>query len=145
MCSGKVFYDLVSVRQKLEQQKQPESNGQYPPSVDEVALVRVEELYPFPAAELTNRVDTFPNLEEVVWVQEEPRNMGAWTWVAPRIRDLLRGRLPLLYIGRTRRASPAEGSHHWHVREQDRLVQAAFRLGPPAGEEAEAREVEYVD
>jgi 2-oxoglutarate dehydrogenase E1 component len=145
MCSGKVFYDLVAAREKLVQQKQPEGNGLYPPSVAEVALVRVEELYPFPAAELAARVESFPNLEEVVWLQEEPRNMGAWTWVAPRIRDLLRDRLPLVYIGRTRRASPAEGSHHWHVREQERLVQAAFRLGPPIEEEAVVREVEYVD
>ena len=119
LCSGKVYVDLEARRSSEEQA-----------SAKEVAIVRLEELYPFPAAEMKKVMKSYPNLREVVWVQEEPRNMGAWTYVAPRLRDMLRDDLgvewPLLYAGRTRRASPAEGSHDWHVREQKRLVDAAF-------------------
>ncbi|TAK30802.1 MAG: 2-oxoglutarate dehydrogenase E1 component [Chloroflexota bacterium] len=117
LCNGKVYIDLVTARQSA---KSP------PPDWIPTAIVRVEELYPFPAAEIASIVNSYPKLEEVAWVQEEPRNMGAWTFVAPRLRDLLAARLPLLYIGRTRRASQAEGSYEWHIREQKRLVEAAL-------------------
>src|SRR5690606_24368840 len=110
-------------------------------AVEAVAVARVEELYPFPAEELTKLIATYPNLEEVVWLQEEPRNMGAWLYVAPRLRDLLAGRLPLVYVGRTRRASPSEGWHEWHVREQARLVEDAFRFGTTAAQQSGAVEV----
>ena len=94
----------------------------------QVAIVRVEELYPFPAAEIGQIIAGYGGLAEVVWVQEEPRNLGAWTFVAPRLRDLLDGRLPLSYVGRTRRASPAEGAYQWHVRDQGHLVADALEL-----------------
>lgn len=116
LCSGKVYVDLVSGR--------PPEGGL--PGPAEVAIVRVEELYPFPAEEIGKVITGYPGLEEVVWVQEEPRNMGAWTYVAPRLRDLTQGRWPILYVGRTRRASPAEGVHEWHAREQERLVREAL-------------------
>jgi 2-oxoglutarate dehydrogenase E1 component len=119
LCSGKVYVDLVTARQKVAEREAQ--------AAAEVAIVRVEELYPFPAAEVGKIVKSYERLEEVLWVQEEPRNMGAWTFVAPRLRDLLQDRLPLSYVGRTRRASPAEGSHIWHVREQTRLVEAALQ------------------
>ncbi|GBC97509.1 2-oxoglutarate dehydrogenase E1 component [bacterium HR16] len=73
----------------------------------------------------------YPNLREVIWLQEEPRNMGAWTFVAPRLRDILGNRLPLRYIGRTRMASPSEGTQEWHQQAQAQIVAAAFE---PAGE-----------
>jgi 2-oxoglutarate dehydrogenase E1 component len=130
LCSGKVYYDLLAARE----------SGDGPPAV---ALTRVEELYPFPADLLAGLIDRYPRLEEVAWVQEEPRNMGAWTFVAPRIRDIIGRRLPLRYIGRTRRASPAEGSHGWHLREQTLLVQAAVRCGPGVIQESLNREVEH--
>lgn len=123
LCSGKVFVDLVAYRQAA-------ADGS-PPNVP-AAIIRLEELYPFPAEELRSVLDGYPNLREIVWAQEEPRNMGAWTYVAPRLRDLTSGRLPLYYAGRTRRSSPAEGSHDWHVREQKRLVAAAFSPAPEA-------------
>jgi len=113
LCSGKVYYDFIAAR-----------TGEGP--VD-VAAVRLDELYPFPADDLAAVVQGYPNLEEVIWLQEEPRNMGAWTFVAPRVRDILGNRLPLHYVGRTRRASPSEGSHQWHTREQRRLIEAAVR------------------
>jgi 2-oxoglutarate dehydrogenase E1 component len=128
-CSGKVYYDMLAAREDADAPR--------------VALTRVEELYPFPAEMLEELLASYPNLEEVAWVQEEPRNMGAWTYVAPRLRDILGRRLPLRYIGRTRRASPSEGSHAWHVREQTLLVQAAIRC-PGAGiEQSINREVEH--
>jgi 2-oxoglutarate dehydrogenase E1 component len=119
LCSGKVYVDLEARRSSEESSL-----------AKEVAVLRVEELYPFPADEIKKVVKGYPNLKEVMWVQEEPRNMGAWTFVAPRLRDLIRDDMgrewPIVYAGRTRRASPAEGAHEWHVREQKRLVDAAF-------------------
>jgi 2-oxoglutarate dehydrogenase E1 component len=117
LCSGKVYFDFVTARQKHMKEL-----GLQP----DVIACRVEELYPFPAAEVAALLNSLPNLKEVVWLQEEPRNMGAWTYIAPRVRDLLRNRLPLSYIGRTRRASPAEGSYKWHLKEQARLIEAAL-------------------
>ena len=116
LCTGKVYVDLAATG-RLAEVERP------------VAVARVEELYPFPAEAIARLIESYPRLEEVVWLQEEPRNMGAWAYVAPRLRDLVRGRLPLRYIGRTRRASPAEGTYEWHAREQARLVDAAFQLG----------------
>ncbi len=114
LCSGKVYYDVEAAR------KQTEDGAPW------VTVARLEELYPFPVTEVGDLLNCYPGLQEVVYLQEEPRNMGAWTFVAPRLRDLIGGRLPLYYMGRTRRASPAEGSHGWHVREQTRLCAAAF-------------------
>jgi 2-oxoglutarate dehydrogenase E1 component len=121
LCSGKVYYDLMAAREDASRSGNPAS---------QVAAARVEELYPFPAADVATLLESYPYLEEVVWLQEEPRNMGAWLYVAPRLRDILGARLPLRYVGRTRRASPAEGSHEWHVREQARLIDAALRVTP---------------
>ena len=128
-CSGKVYYDMLAAREQSD--------------APLVALTRIEELYPFPADQVAEVILRYPRLEEVAWVQEEPRNMGAWTYVAPRLRDILGPRLPLRYIGRTRRSSPSEGSHHWHVREQTLLVQAAVRTPGAAIEESLNREVEH--
>lgn len=117
LCSGKVYYDLLSTG-KLDA-----DSPQYEPSV---AVARLEQFYPFPASEVEATVTQYPNLQEVVWLQEEPRSMGAWTFVAPRLRDILGSRLPLRYIGRTRMASPAEGTQEWHQQAQAQIVAAAF-------------------
>ncbi len=114
LCSGKIGVEL-SATERLP--------------AEGLAVARVEELYPFPATDIAGLVDRYPKLREVAWLQEEPRDMGAWTYVAPRLRDILAGRVPLLYIGRTRRASQAEGAHEWHVKEQRRIIEAAFDLG----------------
>jgi len=140
LCTGKVFYDLQAALEK--QAEAPTPNAQRPTPNAQIAVGRVEELYPFPASDIADLVAGHSRLEEVVWLQEEPRNMGAWTFVAPRIRDLLETRhLPLVYVGRTRRASPSEGYHPWHVREQARLVEAALTLGPATKSLAEVMSV----
>jgi 2-oxoglutarate dehydrogenase E1 component len=108
-CTGKVYYDLVA-------------KGPGP----EVALVRVEQLYPWPAATVAAVVDRYPNVEDVVWAQEEPKNAGAWTFVAPRLRVSTGNALELRYVGRPDRASPAEGYASDHAEEQARIVADAL-------------------
>jgi len=110
MCSGKVYYDLLAAR------------GDAP-----IALVRLEQMYPFREDALKKALAPLSGTAtEVVWCQEEPCNMGAWTFVQPILRALTP--LPVRYIGRPRSASPATGSKHLHVAEQDELVRKALEL-----------------
>jgi 2-oxoglutarate dehydrogenase E1 component len=115
-CTGKVYYDLVA--------KAPG---------DHVAVVRVEALYPWPLDDVSRVVDLYPNIDEVAWVQEEPKNMGAWSYVAPRLRVAAGNALVIRYIGRPERASPAEGYPKAHADEQGRIVQEALDVPPPRG------------
>jgi 2-oxoglutarate dehydrogenase E1 component len=115
-CSGKVYYDLAS--------REPDSH---------VAVVRVEALYPWPLDDVTRIVDLYPNIDEVAWVQEEPRNMGAWSFVAPRLRVAAGNAQVIRYIGRPERASPAEGYAQSHTEEQGRIVREALEVPPPRG------------
>jgi 2-oxoglutarate dehydrogenase E1 component len=110
LCSGKVYYDLVSQRNE---------NGN-------VAIIRLEQLYPFPEGQLKAILGGYRLAEECVWVQEESMNMGAWTFMEPRLRAL--GYQPR-YVGRDCSASPATGSRMIHLREQKELVEAAL-AGP---------------
>jgi 2-oxoglutarate dehydrogenase E1 component len=103
-CSGKIYYDLLPARQA------------------HIALVRVEELYPWPHDEVAHIVDLYPSVTEVVWAQEEPKNMGAWSFVSPRLRVSTGNAMIVRYIGRPERASPAEGYTAAHKLEQDRIV-----------------------
>ncbi|HZS92260.1 MAG TPA: 2-oxoglutarate dehydrogenase E1 component [Chloroflexota bacterium] len=118
LCSGKVFVDLIGSELRA--------------ATPAVAVARVEQLYPFPIQEIEHLIAAYPHLREVVWLQEEPQNMGAWTFVAPRLQDLLDRALPLTYIGRPERASPAVGSARVHAAEQARLVADAFADVLPA-------------
>ena len=93
---------------------------------ESVAIARVELLYPFASAELTQLIGTYPNLKEIVWVQEEPRNMGAWSVMQRRMPDLLPAGIELGYIGRPPRASPGEGYAVAHTKEQERIVLTAL-------------------
>ena len=98
-----------------------------------VAVARVELLAPYPAAEIAAVVRRYPNLEEIFWVQEEPRNMGAWSFMEPRLRETLAALerdIPLVYAGRPERASPAEGSLDRHGVEQARIAQVALNVTP---------------
>ncbi|HXU35766.1 MAG TPA: multifunctional oxoglutarate decarboxylase/oxoglutarate dehydrogenase thiamine pyrophosphate-binding subunit/dihydrolipoyllysine-residue succinyltransferase subunit [Blastocatellia bacterium] len=112
LCSGKVYYDLVAARKKLEN-----SN---------TAIIRVEQFYPFPKNLLTEELSRYSNATEIRWVQEEPENMGGWSFMHPRLLNLLSGKQTLRYIGRPASASPATGSHTIHQMEQQRLVKAAL-------------------
>jgi 2-oxoglutarate dehydrogenase E1 component len=118
MCSGKIWTDLVS--RKV---------GGTP---DFTALVRLEELYPFPEDELRRVMDGYPETREIVWLQEEPRNMGAWNYVAPQLWRMGGDAIELKYVGRAEAASPAEGSHTQHTREQARILSAALEPAGPA-------------
>ena len=111
LCSGKIYYDLAARREKDK--------------VQGVAIARVEELSPFPADDLRTLFQKY-DPADVVWAQEEPENMGAWRYIAPRIRELLGAETPLSYSGRPERASPAEGYASDHEAEQERIVTEAL-------------------
>jgi 2-oxoglutarate dehydrogenase E1 component len=111
-CSGKVFYDLLERRRA----------GKFP----DVALVRIEELYPFPTEEYQAILDRYPGARDILWCQEEPQNQGAWYQIRHRLQaPLARGRT-LGYAGRDGAAAPATGIHAIHQREQEALVEAAL-------------------
>jgi len=116
LCSGKIFWELDGRRSEL--------------GLDNVAIVRLEQLYPFPEAELWEILGRYPSRAEVVWVQEEPRNMGAWRFVRERLDPMLApsGR-SLKYVGRPDSAAPATGSYRQHLEEQEAILQEALRLG----------------
>jgi 2-oxoglutarate dehydrogenase E1 component len=103
-----------------------------------VALVRVEQLYPFPTDQIREVLDRYPKLRDVCWVQEEPENMGAWDFVRPLLEKLIDGRWPLRYVGRVRNSSPSEGSSAWHQVNQRAIVEQVFE------EKAETRELDRV-
>jgi 2-oxoglutarate dehydrogenase E1 component len=109
LCTGKMYYDLTAEAAR-----------------DHVAVVRVEELYPWPHDEVGRVLARYPSAAEVVWAQEEPRNMGAWTYVAPRLRAVTGNEMAVRYVGRPERASPAEGYEAAHKREQARIVAEAL-------------------
>ncbi|HVU91478.1 MAG TPA: multifunctional oxoglutarate decarboxylase/oxoglutarate dehydrogenase thiamine pyrophosphate-binding subunit/dihydrolipoyllysine-residue succinyltransferase subunit, partial [Jatrophihabitans sp.] len=110
LCAGKVYYDLAAERERNNR--------------TDVAIVRVEQLYPLPAAEIRAELDRFPDAE-VVWVQEEPANQGGWPFIALNLPEHLGGR-PLLRASRRASASPAVGSHAVHERQQLEVVATAF-------------------
>jgi 2-oxoglutarate dehydrogenase E1 component len=111
LCSGKIYYALLA--------------GRHERNADPVAIVRVEQLYPFPRPELEGVLGGYPSAERICWVQEEPANMGAWRFVEPLLRPLLGGRT-LAYVGRDEAASPASGSYKMHQAEEADLVNRAF-------------------
>jgi 2-oxoglutarate dehydrogenase E1 component len=113
LCSGKVYYDLLAGAAGADRSR--------------TALVRMEQLYTFPADELKQILISYPNLSEIVWAQEEPRNMGAWTYLEPRLIALLGNASMLRYVGRPERASPAEGYPAAHQAEQKRIVEEALK------------------
>jgi 2-oxoglutarate dehydrogenase E1 component len=115
-CTGKIYYDLAAKR------------------TPHVALVRVEQLYPWPHDEVARIDDLYPSAQEVVWEQEEPKNMGAWTYVSPRLRVSTGNAMIVRYIGRPERASPVEGYASAHKAEQERIVsEVVASMEQPAG------------
>ena len=114
LCSGKVYYDIAGHERRGE--------------AETVAVARLEQLYPFPVQAATVLVRSYPNLRELVWVQEEPQNMGPFRAIRHRLEEAKPDGVPLLYVGRPWRASPSEGYPTAHLREQDRIVRAALGL-----------------
>src|SRR6266403_1998445 len=112
LCSGKIYYELLAARRER--------------AIDSVALVRVEQLYPFPAKELEAVFAAYPEARQVYWVQEEPWNMGAWHVMHRRLRRVLSEDRTLNYAGRPEAASPATGSFKVHQAEERDLVNAAL-------------------
>jgi len=111
-CSGKVYYDLVKKRTELESA--------------EVAIVRIEQLYPFPHKTFATELKKYPNATDIVWCQDEPQNQGAWFFIQHNIHENMREGQKLGYAGRAASASPAVGYSHLHTAQQQALVEAAF-------------------
>jgi 2-oxoglutarate dehydrogenase E1 component len=112
-CSGKVYFDLLKARRK--------------DSIRDVALVRIEQLYPFPSEEYEAILNRYINAREVVWCQEEPQNQGAWYQIRHRLQEILGVRRQVLYAGRAPAAAPATGISKIHEAEQHALIDAALR------------------
>ena len=111
-CSGKVYYDLLAQRRERK--------------ADEVAIIRVEQLYPFPHKALVTELKRYPNLADVVWCQDEPQNQGAWFYAQHHLLENMSDGQKLAYAGRPASASPAVGYHAKHVEQQKVLLDAAF-------------------
>ena len=130
-CSGKIYYDLAGARgQTAGSGKRQEGSGtaggkatSKSPVSGGVAIVRVEQLYPWPHEQVVAALDRYPAVDEVVWAQEEPKNMGAWSYNALRLLASAGKELGVRYIGRPERASPAEGYKTTHDVEQARIIQ----------------------
>jgi 2-oxoglutarate dehydrogenase E1 component len=112
LCSGKVYYDLLEEAEKRE--------------LKDVAIVRVEQLYPFPRVEVTAELDKYPSAKEVIWCQEEPMNQGAWFQIRHHLQACTGVKHSLSYAGRARSPAPAAGHHNTHVAEQAALVEQAL-------------------
>jgi multifunctional 2-oxoglutarate metabolism enzyme len=115
LCTGKVYFDIDASERR--------------DGAENVAIARVEMLYPFAKEQLKALIATYPNLVEIAWVQEEPRNMGAWKVMSRRMPELLPEGVKLTYIGRQGRASPGEGYSGAHALEQERIVLTALTPG----------------
>ena len=117
LCTGKIYYDLVGHPERMAHPG--------------LAVARVELLYPFPERQLLELMASYPNLHEVVWVQEEPRNMGARAHMFPRLMQIMPDQIHFGFIGRPERASPGEGYPAAHIDEQNRILTTAIDLGTP--------------
>ena len=126
LCAGKVFYDLAAARKKSGDRA--------------VAIVRLEQFYPFPERALREVFATYPNSTQLVWCQEEPKNMGGWAFVEPRLTGLLPRCERPYYTGRATSASPATGSYTIHELEQRKLVDDALTADAPFISGASTRE-----
>ena len=118
LCTGKIYYDLIAHRDKAHR--------------DDVAVIRIEQLYPFAESRMTKALQRYPNLKETLWVQEEVKNMGAWRYM----REMLQDRMDLIvpYVGRDENASPAVASTKMHAQEQERIMIAAIGLPSDSGD-----------
>ena len=114
VCSGQVYYDLYNARKEK--------------AIKDIAIVRVEQLYPFPTEELKSELDKYIVAKEVVWVQEEPRNQGAWHQIRHRLENCMRPKQALLYAGRPSSASPAVGYMSKHLAQLKAFLDDAMTI-----------------
>jgi 2-oxoglutarate dehydrogenase E1 component len=121
-CSGKVYYDIVAERAKR--------------GIEDVAVERLEQLYPFPHDELQARIEAYPNAKSVVWAQEEPGNQGAWHRIQHYLQRHMRDDQSLSYAGRPSSASPAVGYMQLHTEQQKALVEAALGIDAASSKQA---------
>jgi 2-oxoglutarate decarboxylase len=124
LCSGKVFYDLIQARGSSPTVREGSTNLRE----NAVAIIRLEQFYPFPLTSLKEIIAGYPNASELVWAQEEPKNMGGWTFMEPRLENLLPRCERPRFVGRAASASPATGSYTIHHLEQGKLVQEALKI-----------------
>lgn len=125
-CSGKVYYDLLEARQVH--------------GINDVALVRIEQLYPFPVDEYAGLLKQYEHVDDIVWCQEEPRNQGAWYQIRHRLQETLKDNQQLYYAGRPGAAAPASGIFKIHLQQQQALVDAALDIETKASKSAKPRE-----
>jgi len=111
-CSGKVYYDLIEAREVND--------------LSNVAIVRIEQLYPFAIERYASILESYPNITDVVWCQEEPQNQGAWYQIRHRLQEPLSDQQELFYAGRSSAAAPASGIYKLHLQQQQALVEAAL-------------------
>jgi 2-oxoglutarate decarboxylase len=111
-CSGKIYYDVTNHPRRA--------------AAPHVALARIELLYPFPLADVLDILREYPNVEDVVWLQEEPSNLGARKWMVPQLEALVRHDIAVRFVSRPERSSPAEGYPAAHQAEQERLISEAL-------------------
>jgi len=124
-CSGKVYYDLLESRQVH--------------GINDIALIRIEQLYPFPISEYAAVLQQYEHVEEIVWCQEEPQNQGAWYQIRHRLQESLQEHQQLYYAGRPGAAAPASGIFKIHLRQQQALVEAALDIEVKASRSAKPR------
>ncbi|MCP1726387.1 2-oxoglutarate dehydrogenase E1 component [Natronospira proteinivora] len=117
-CAGKVYYDLLEARRKED--------------IQDVALVRIEQLYPFPQKSYREAIKQYPNATEVIWCQEEPKNQGAWYNIRHRLHAPLTDKHSLRYVGRATAASTAAGYFKLHVKQQKEVIESALNTGGKA-------------
>lgn len=120
-CSGRIYYDLIAERDKTK--------------VEECAIIRIEQLYPFHQNRIKDIIKKYPKAEKYFWAQEEPNNMGAWEFIHPLLNPLLPENNTLIYVGRLRSASPAVGSHALHKKQYEEIMNSLFKIGFKAGKD----------
>jgi len=130
-CSGKVYYDLIEARQVNR--------------IEDIAIIRLEQLYPFPIPEYANLIRQYGHVEDIVWCQEEPQNQGAWYQIRHRLQEPLGDHQHLWYAGRPGAAAPASGIFKVHLQQQQALVEAALDIEVKASRSAKPRETKRKD
>ncbi len=121
LCTGKMAIDLLGYRNRIQSEGSEDT-------AEDIAIIRVEMLYPFPGEVLKSILGNYPQAREIVWVQEEPRNMGAWSYMSPRLREVVDPAIPVNVISRPDRSSPAAGFWDLYAAEQERIITEACTL-----------------